>query len=39
MHGSQKQMDYRLQAHFNCLEDKFSLNTKMASKIAEFHSE
>ena len=32
-----KQMDYRFQPGFNCLEDKFSLNTKIASRITEFH--
>ena len=34
----QKQMDYKFQRGFNFLEDKFGLDTKMASKIAKFHS-
>ena len=35
----QEQMDYRFQLGFNRLEDKFGLNTKMASKTVEFHRE
>ena len=34
----QKQTDYRVQHGFNCLEDNFGLDTKMASKITEFRS-
>ena len=35
----QKKIDYKFQPGFNCLKDKFGLNTKMANKFTEFHSE
>ena len=35
----QKQMNYKFQPGFNFLKDKFGLNAKMTSNIAEYHSE
>ena len=34
----QQQTNYKFQPGFDFLEDKFGLDTKMASKIAKFHS-
>ena len=34
----QKQMDYRFQPGFDCLENEFDFHTKMASKIVDFCS-